>query len=121
MSLTPSLRAELSWPYCQQQKLSKCPTETTPVMMCRITAMWQVRAAWDPMYRTLGFSRISVPHHQVCSYITHISDFFPKNWFHCVTLLACTSIRDLQTKYDKVFDPTGIPLLWFLESILNVG
>ena len=44
----PSLWAELSSPNCQQQKLSKCPTDTTPVTLCRITTMWQVSAACDP-------------------------------------------------------------------------
>ncbi len=41
----PSVWAELSSPNCQQQKLSKCPMEATPVKVWRISAMWQVRAA----------------------------------------------------------------------------
>ena len=49
MVLIPSLCAELFSPnFCQQQKLSKCPNDTTPVVECRMMAMWQVSAAWDP-------------------------------------------------------------------------
>ena len=131
MICMPSLCAELSSPNCQQQKLSKCPMETTPVSVCRIRQMWQVRAAWEPVEVTTQNHYHNYIKHQYSDkeFFLRLLAFF-LCWHICLkdsyeTCLQLTQ-RNLwqwicSSKYYKMWIFENICFIWMRKTHPSIG